>query len=171
MCRSGMPRKAQHTVWCCLPIGWCVNELALIRNGVELVNELTVAKKVKRRLPTYMSLRPPKPLKLGRRILSQAGGTTMEDDGKAIFEKHFGKPGEQVPAVDFADLKAAKTLMEDVRKSHPKGGVAIDMGVYQSVCSPGANVRAVWYRLSRLGLLEMMFQHVYSGGQWSDAAF
>ena len=87
-----------------------------------------------------------------------------------MFERLFGKPGEPVPAVDFADMKAMKAVMEDVKKEHPKGGVAIGMEVWQSVCSPDADIRAVSYRLRLLGMLEISLQPVYSGGQWSEAA-
>jgi hypothetical protein len=86
------------------------------------------------------------------------------------MEKLFGKPAEPVPPVDFADMKAMWTVMQEVKDRHPEGRTAIGIGVYQHVCSPGADIRAVSYRLSMLGMLEMMFGHAYSGGQWTEAA-
>jgi hypothetical protein len=81
-----------------------------------------------------------------------------------------GKPGDPVPAVDFADMKAMLALMQDVKKRHPAGRVAIGEGVLRRVCGPGADIRAVSYRLDMLWVLEMLLQPAYSGGQWTDAA-
>src|SRR5215469_4634660 len=118
-----------------------------------------------------MSFCPLTPVNPGRRIRRKWRTAIEEvDGGKEVFERLFGKPGEPVPAVDFADMKAMKAVMEDVKKEHPKGGVAIGMEVWQSVCSPDADIRAVSYRLRLLGMLEISLQPVYSGGQWSEAA-
>jgi len=81
-----------------------------------------------------------------------------------------GKPGEPVPAVDFADMKAMLAFMEDVKKRHPEGRVVIGEGIWRSVCSPGADIRAVSYRLDMLWVLELLLQPAYSGGEWTDAA-
>jgi len=81
-----------------------------------------------------------------------------------------GKPGEPVPAVDFADMKAMLAFMEGVKKRHPEGRVAVGEDLLRSVCTPGADIRAISYRLDMLWLLEMLLKPAYSGGQWSDAA-
>jgi len=94
----------------------------------------------------------------------------MEDDGKEPWRKLFGEPGEPVPAVDFADMKAVWAFKQDVKKRNPKGGeVIIGRAAYQSVCSLGADVRAISYRL---GWLELLGHYIeaYPGGNFSDAA-
>lgn len=63
--------------------------------------------------------------------------------------------------------KRRNLLKNDVCLFEPEN--ASDL--YQRVCSPGADVRAVWYRLSRLEMLEHFLKVAYAGGQWSDAAF
>jgi hypothetical protein len=93
------------------------------------------------------------------------------DGGKEAFERVFGKPGEPVPAVDFADMKAILAFREDVKKRnpHPERGLIIGAGAYRSVCSPGADIRAIGYRLSMLELLGHYIEP-FPGGLWSDAA-
>ena len=94
----------------------------------------------------------------------------MEDDGKEPWRKLFGEPGEPVPAVDFADMKAMLAFRQDVEKRNLKGGqVIIGMRAYQSVCSPGADVRAISYRLTMLAMLGHYIE-AYPGGNSSDAA-
>jgi hypothetical protein len=91
----------------------------------------------------------------------------MEDEA---MDKLFGKPGEPVPAVDFADMKAMLAFMEDVKKRHPEGRVAIGEGIWRNVCSPGADIGAVSYRLDMLWLFEFLLKPAYPGGSWNDAA-
>ena len=93
----------------------------------------------------------------------------MENEDEEAMEKLIGKPGEPVPAVDFADIKAAWAVMQDVKKRDPQGRMAICSTVYERVCSPGADIRAVCYRLSMLGIFERLLKPAYSG-QWTDAA-
>jgi hypothetical protein len=74
---------------------------------------------------------------------------------EATFEKHFGgKAGEAVPQVDPSDMKALWKLGEDSRKRHPEGGVAIGVNLMQALCKPGANVMAISYRASMIGILQ-----------------
>ena len=82
----------------------------------------------------------------------------------------FGKAGEPVPEVDFADMKAMWAYIQDLKQRHPEGSVAIGEGIWRRGCSSDADIRAVSYRLGALGLLEMLLQPAYSGGQWSEAA-
>jgi hypothetical protein len=57
--------------------------------------------------------------------------------------------GGPIPPVDAKDLKLTWELYRDVGK-HAGG---IDSRVLEEVCSPGANVFAVWSRLSMLSML------------------
>jgi hypothetical protein len=64
-----------------------------------------------------------------------------------------------VPAVAPADLKAVCALMRNVRAHHTAGqSVGIDSRAYENAYSPGADVDAVSYRASMLGLLQMLPQ-------------
>ena|SRR5690242_9386612 len=66
----------------------------------------------------------------------------------------FGGSGGDVAAVDAADLKAVRAFMRNSKAGPAARGIS-SRG-YESMCSPGANVEAVWYRASMLGLLEML---------------
>lgn len=66
----------------------------------------------------------------------------------------FGGSGGDVAAVDAADLKAVRAFMRNSKAGPAARGFS--SRVYESACSPGANVEAVWYRASMLGLLEML---------------
>jgi hypothetical protein len=83
----------------------------------------------------------------------------------------IGKPGEAVPTIDSADLKALWNCYQEVGAQHPEGGVAIAGGVIEHICSPGADARAVSYRFAMLGVLAGMLEAAWPGGQPSDAAF
>jgi hypothetical protein len=45
------------------------------------------------------------------------------------------------------------------------------MDNWKRLCSPGADIRAVSYRCSMLGLLEMMLRAAWTGGELSENAF
>jgi len=94
----------------------------------------------------------------------------MELDEDRAMRELIGKPGELVPEVDFRDIKAMWAFMQDLKKRHPEGNVGISTSVYQSVCSPGADIRAVSYRLSILGMVGHLLEPVYSGGEFTEAA-
>lgn len=81
-----------------------------------------------------------------------------------------GKAGEPVPVVDVADMKVVWTHGKELQARHP-GGVAVEMGVWKPLCSPGADIRAVSYRCSMLGMLEMMLRAAWTGGELSENAF
>jgi hypothetical protein len=59
-----------------------------------------------------------------------------------------------VSAVDSADLRAAWDLFGDVRARNADQTVAIGIGIFERACSPGANVRSVYYRAAMLQLCE-----------------
>jgi hypothetical protein len=72
-------------------------------------------------------------------------------------------PGKPVPRVKASDLKAMWKLGRDseadVMAGNPglqRGQLAIGAGMVQHVCSPDADVNAVFLRSSRLGMLMMM---------------
>jgi hypothetical protein len=71
----------------------------------------------------------------------------------------FFKLKGDVAAVDPADLKSVCAFMREARTT-ARRNTAISIGLYESMCSPGADVDAVWYRASMLGLLEMLLPNV-----------
>lgn len=69
---------------------------------------------------------------------------------------HFGgKPGEAVPEVDPEDVKTLWQEQQKIQAVHP-GQHATGIDVMKAVCKPGANVKAVWYRMSMFGLLNVV---------------
>ena len=64
--------------------------------------------------------------------------------------------GDEIAAVNPDDLRKVWKMMCDVQARTPGQGVSIDKGMYLGECSPGANVMAVWYRASMLGILQML---------------
>lgn len=56
-----------------------------------------------------------------------------------------GKPGEAVPAVDPDDLKSVWQIRKYVQ-DHPGERIAVDVGLIEQACKPGANIAAVSYR-------------------------
>jgi hypothetical protein len=65
--------------------------------------------------------------------------------------------GDQVAAAGLDDLRKVWRLFRDFQAHNPgtQGGT-IDSRTYKDVCSPGADVEAVWYRTSVLGVLQML---------------
>ena len=82
----------------------------------------------------------------------------------------IGKAGEPVPIVDVADIKVMWAHGQELKAPHP-GGVAVEVGIWKQLCSPGADIRAVSYRCGMLGLLEMMLRAAWTGGELSANAF
>jgi hypothetical protein len=76
--------------------------------------------------------------------------------------------GKKVPEVNFADFKAMWEYGQRVKERHPKGGVAVGTGIWKQVCSPDADIDAVFHRVSILGLVEMLLEDMWTGGQLSD---
>jgi hypothetical protein len=65
----------------------------------------------------------------------------------------LSEPGFVSP-VDPSDIKNVWTMMRETQARHGSNqGVAIGHEFFTRVCSPGADVAAVWYRASMLGLL------------------
>ena len=61
--------------------------------------------------------------------------------------------GVPVPAVNRADLKGVHEIHEGVLKQHSDEEGAVSLALMAGVCSPGANLPAVWLRHTRLSLL------------------
>jgi len=88
----------------------------------------------------------------------------------------FGARGNDVAAVNPDDLRNIWTMMRDLQARAQAGqSESISGGLYERACSPGANVLAVWYRASILGVLQMLpgspltpWSH---GGELDDAVF
>jgi hypothetical protein len=99
----------------------------------------------------------------------------MDDSDLA---RYVGKPGEQVPPVDPADLKAVWKAYEDTKERDPAtraGGLFVGSGILQRACSPQADTRAVIYRCWLLRMLEFFpgdfWQTKLNDGQFLEAAF
>ena len=61
--------------------------------------------------------------------------------------------GSPVPPVDSDDLRRLHQMSEFVTKQHPGSDGAISIDIMARVCSPEANLPAVWFRHARLRLL------------------
>jgi hypothetical protein len=74
-----------------------------------------------------------------------------------------GSPRENhpVPAVDAADLKRVWTTQDEVHALYPGSRGMIAIGFCANACSLGADVRAVFLRVSMLRMLQMLSE---SGG-------
>ena len=71
-----------------------------------------------------------------------------------MMELCFGTPGTPVPEVDSADIRAIYEYGREMRKEHPEGSsVFTSMEIFESICKPGSNVKAVFYRTMKLGTL------------------
>lgn len=84
----------------------------------------------------------------------------------------FGDDGpEDIPSVSPDDLRNVWTMMRDVPGQ--QGSVSIDNRMYESRCSPGANVMAVWSRASMLDLLNKVgvLSARLHNGEFDDAVF
>ena len=69
----------------------------------------------------------------------------------------FGARGTDVAAVNPNDLRNVWTMMRDLQARAQAGqSGSISSGLYERACSSGANVLAVWYRASILGVLQTL---------------
>jgi len=70
-----------------------------------------------------------------------------------MFASSLSNDGVILP-VEPSDLKSVWKIAEEIREhSGSNKHSAIDVRTYAEVCSPGANVMAVWYRASMFGVL------------------
>jgi hypothetical protein len=81
-----------------------------------------------------------------------------------VFDILGGSPGSEndpVPAVAPADLKGVWAMQNDVQARFPGQQGVISIDLYKRACSHGADVRAVFLRVSMLRVLQMLSE---SGG-------
>ena len=82
-----------------------------------------------------------------------------------------------VATVDPSDMKSICRMGREIHTAAQAvgstGSHAIGMSAYESVCSPGANSIAVWYRLKMLGLCDAdgLLEAYKSDGEFTDAVF
>ena len=91
--------------------------------------------------------------------------------GNSVSEDGF------VATVDPSDMKSICQMGRETQAAAQAvgstGSHAIGMSAYESVCSPGANSIAVWYRLKMLGLCDAdgLLEAYKSDGEFTDAVF
>ena len=79
----------------------------------------------------------------------------MNPDPFNALMSNVSNNGLVVP-VEPSDLKAVWKVVEEMRGQRDSDEhIAIDARMYANACSPGANVLAVWYRVSMLSLIAM----------------
>jgi hypothetical protein len=83
--------------------------------------------------------------------------------------------GDSVAAVSSDDLRKVWKLFRDTQARNPGESTAIGNSVYQSVCSPGADAIAVWFRASMLWMLKTLPESPLAqwthDGEFDDAVF
>jgi hypothetical protein len=90
---------------------------------------------------------------------------------------HFwgsGSPsGGSVPPVDPADLRSVWAMQSEIQARNPGQQIGISADAYQRACGPGADIRAVFERVSLLGLLQIagMLSPLLGNGVPDDAVF
>src|ERR1700690_3946395 len=63
-----------------------------------------------------------------------------------------------IPTVDPADLKSVWQMQEGVFRSHPGQHLAVGFDLYERACTAGANVHAVFLRISMLRMIQMLVE-------------
>lgn len=106
--------------------------------------------------------------------------------GNAVIHLAEPKPAELPPdlwesqegvvaAVSAVDLRNVWQLSADFEAHNPGHTGSIGSTVYESVCSPGADVMSVWYRASMLWVLKQMMPEQLAqwthDGQLNDLVF
>lgn len=86
-----------------------------------------------------------------------------------------GSQEGSVAPVSPDDLRNVWKLFRDAEARNPGQSGAIGNSVYQSVCSLGADVQAVWFRASMIGILQMFPESPLTPwthyGELDDAVF
>lgn len=67
----------------------------------------------------------------------------------------FGIPEGPIPPVDPADLRSVWQMQRELQARVPGQQIGI-IADYNRACSPGANIDAVWFRVSMIRMLEML---------------
>jgi hypothetical protein len=76
---------------------------------------------------------------------------------KNAWEPEEGK--ELAPTVDPSDVKAAWQSYRNAELRHPGQQVAIGKSVFERVCSPGADIRAICHRALQLKFIFLYVDH------------
>jgi hypothetical protein len=81
--------------------------------------------------------------------------------------------GGSVPPVEPADLRSVWTMQREVQARNPGKQISIGGDAYKRACGPEADIRAVFERVSHLGLLQMggMLTPWLHDGVLDDAVF
>ena len=81
--------------------------------------------------------------------------------------------GGSVPPVDPADLRSVWTMQSEIQALHPGEQIGIGADMYSKACGAGADIRAVFERVSLLGLLQIagMLSPLLRDGIPDDAVF
>lgn len=83
--------------------------------------------------------------------------------------------GDSVAAVNPVDLRNVWGMLRDSQARAGGQQGSIDSTAFERVCSPGADVMAVWYRASMLGVLQMWPESPLTpwthNGELDDAVF
>jgi hypothetical protein len=82
-------------------------------------------------------------------------GSAMEAENEMLWGIEDSDNG-LVPVVNPSDIKNMLKVIRDAQAVAPDRHVSVGIGVFKSVCSPNANVKAVWYRAAMLGLCEKL---------------
>lgn len=113
-------------------------------------------------------------------------------DRKCAEPPRFGgEPGTPVPVVDVDDVKTIAQMLRELEREHPGRQFGVDLEAIKHICKPGADVHAVYYRLTPLSLLKFISETkmdnpevqaqisqlqskiapLIQGGEFTDAAF
>jgi hypothetical protein len=77
-----------------------------------------------------------------------------------------GKPGEPIPEVEPDDVRIIWNANRDVQAQRSGEQIAIDLELFRRICSPDANIPAVWQRTAMIHLLDMILPELLS--QWRN---
>jgi hypothetical protein len=89
--------------------------------------------------------------------LGLSGGNTMNPEMPEATLAFFEGDSGEVATVNPADFFAVWNFMRrQTQNILPAQGIGMESHVYQRLCSPGANVEAVWYRASMITMLDMI---------------
>lgn len=82
-------------------------------------------------------------------------------------------PEGPVAPVDPADLRSVWEMQREVKARRPGAHFIISDEMYKRACSPGADIGAVWFRASIIGMLDMlgMLKPWINEGVVADAVF
>jgi hypothetical protein len=99
----------------------------------------------------------------------------MFSDAPMQVTKLGGEPGEPVPEVDAQDIKTIWREQQELQARHLDEGGAIEMGLAEHLCTPGANIQAVDYRTTLIWMMTQIAPEQIASflqdGQPADGVF